>query len=288
MKTRAPSQTALAQAQPLPELPERVIAPAKRRLKARDLYRHHAIIRILAVRDLKTKNKQAILGPVWLVFQPAALLLAFVVAFRSLGHVQSAHVPYAVFALAGLSTWAYFQAAMTIGTNTILNNATFVRFTPCPRLAFPLASLLASLPTFAITVAGAIVAGAATGYLSPRVLLLPVGLVWLLILTAGAVALTSSVAVRFRDMVSALPFLLQLGTFLAPVGFSLTALSPTVRTLVEINPVTGLIEAVRWMLISGYRPSVAAIVISVGLTALLSLAGWRVFTYAETTMADVI
>jgi lipopolysaccharide transport system permease protein len=287
MDTTAASTAAPAR-HPVEELPERVIAPAKRRLKLRDLYRQHAIIRILAARDLKTKYKQAVLGPLWLVFQPAALLLGFVVAFRSLGNVQSAHVPYAVFALAGLSTWAYFQAALTIGTNTIINNSAFVRYTPCPRLAFPVASLIASLPTFAITAIGAVASAAATGFLSPRVLLIPIGLVWLLILTAGFVAISASVAVRFRDVISALPFLLQLGTFLAPVGFSLSSLSPTVRTLVEINPVTGLIETIRWMMISGYHPATTAIVISVCLTAVLALTGWLVFARAETTMADVI
>jgi lipopolysaccharide transport system permease protein len=266
----------------------RVIAPAKRRIRLRDLPADASIVRVIAARDFKVKYKQSLLGPLWLVFQPLALLLAFLVAFRGLGQVGSSGVPYAVFALSGLSAWAFFQATMTIGAASLISNLNFVRYTPCPRTAFPLAAIIASLPSFAITAAGAIVAAAATGDLSPRVLLLPVGLLWLLVLTAGIVGLTASLAVRYRDVISALPFLLQLGTFVAPVGYSLAGLSPTLRHVVEANPLTGLIEALRWMMLSNYHPIVAPIVVALGETALIATAGWLLFTRRETTIADEI
>ncbi|MGI8863618.1 MAG: ABC transporter permease [Solirubrobacteraceae bacterium] len=272
----------------LEEPTERVIAPAKRRVKLRDLPRDAAVIRVLAARDFKVKYKQSMLGPLWLVFQPLALLLAFLVAFRGLGKVHSSNVPYAVFALVGLSAWAFFQAAMTIGASSLITNINFIRYTPCPRVAFPVAAIIAALPSFGVTAAGALIAAAATGHLSPRVLLLPVALAWLLLLTAGVVGLASSVAVRYRDVISALPFLLQLGTFLAPVGYSLAGLSPTLRTVVELNPLTGQIEAMRWMMLRGYHAAFGPIAASLGLTFVLVLAGWRVFTRRETTIADEI
>ncbi len=246
------------------------------------------MIRVLATRDFKVKYKQSLLGPLWLVFQPLALLLAFLVAFRGLGNVGSSGVPYAVFALAGLSVWAFVQAALTIGTASLITNANFVRFTPCPRLAFPLAAIIASLPSFAITAAAAIVAAAATGHLSIRVLLLPAALVWLLVLTAGVVGVLSAVCVRYRDVNSALPFLLQLGTFLAPVGYSLAGLSETLRYVVEANPLTGVIEALRWMMLSGYKPITEPILYSLLATTVIAVVGWLVFTRLETTVADEI
>jgi homopolymeric O-antigen transport system permease protein len=266
----------------------RVIKPAKRRLRPLDVIRHGSVIRILAIRDFKAKYKQSLLGPAWLIFQPVALLLAFLIAFRGLGKVQSAHVPYVVFTLAGLATWSFFQAAMTIGTSSVITNSAFVRFTPCPRIAFPVAAVIASLPSFAVTAIGAIVAALATGYISPRVFLLPVMLAWLVLLTAGLVGVSAALAVRYRDMISALPFLLQLGVFLAPVGFALSNLSPAVRTIVELNPLTGVIEGSRWAVIAGYHPSVLAIAIALGMTAALVALGWFVFTRFEPTMADVI
>src|SRR5947209_8706650 len=98
--------------------PPRIIAPAKRRLRFRDLRKDVSVIRVIAARDFKVKYKQSVLGPLWLIFQPLALLAAFLVAFRGLGKVQSSGVPYAVFALVGLSAWAYFQAAMTLGAQS--------------------------------------------------------------------------------------------------------------------------------------------------------------------------
>jgi lipopolysaccharide transport system permease protein len=279
------------QARPLPPLEEpveRVIVPVKRRLKLRDIFGESSVIRVLAVRDFKVKYKQSLLGPLWLVFQPIALLIAFVIAFRGLGDVQSSGIPYAVFALAGLTAWAFFQASMTIGVASLITNASFIRYTPCPRPAFPLAAIFASLPSFVVTGIGAVVAAAATGYLSPRVVLLPFALAWLLALTAGVVGIGASLAVRYRDMISALPFLLQVGIFLTPVGYSLAGLSPVVRKIVELNPLTGLMETVRWMMLSGYLPSAGAVLAAVVETAVVVVVGWFVFARLETTMADEI
>lgn len=267
---------------------ERIIVPAKRRLRLRDLGGNASVIRVIAARDFKVKYKQSALGPLWLVFQPLALLLAFLVAFRGLGNVHSSNIPYTVFALVGLMAWSFFQAAMTIGASSLISNINFIRYTPCPRPAFPAAAILVSLPSFAVTAVAGILGAAITAHLSIRALLLPFGLVWLVLLTAGVVAIACSTAVRYRDVISALPFMLQLGTFLAPVGYALAGLNGKLRAVVELNPITGIIEAFRWMVLSGYRPVVGPIVWSLVLTAVLVIAGWRLFSARETTVADEI
>jgi lipopolysaccharide transport system permease protein len=265
---------------------ERLIVPARRRLRAWDLLGEVSVIRVLAARDFKVKYKQSLLGPLWLVFQPLALLAAFLIAFRQLANVQTSAVPYAVFTLVGLSAWTFFQASMTIGSASVITNVAYVRFTPCPRPAFPLAAIIASLPSFGVTAAGALVAAAVSGHLSPRAVLLPIGLAWLLVLTAGVVGIASSLAVRYRDIISALPFVLQLGLFVTPIGYSLAALSPAVRLLVDLNPLTGLIEAWRWMVLSGYYPSFGSIAVSLAATPIIAVCGWLIFSRLETTMAD--
>ena len=93
----------------------RVIKPVKRRLSVMDLWRGRQVIGVIAARDFKVKYKQSLLGPLWLLFQPLALLIAFFIAFRNLANVQPG-IPYSVFALVGLSVWSFFQASMTIGT----------------------------------------------------------------------------------------------------------------------------------------------------------------------------
>src|SRR4051794_1951600 len=87
----------------------RVVRPVKRRIRLADVWRGRQVIRVMASRDFKVKYKQSLLGPLWLVFQPLALLAAFFIAFRNLANVQPG-IPYSVFALAGLSIWAFFQA----------------------------------------------------------------------------------------------------------------------------------------------------------------------------------
>lgn len=254
----------------------------------RDLPGTLPVVRVLLARDFKVKYKQSILGPVWLAFQPLALLLTFLVAFKGLGNVKNSDVPYAVFALCGLSAWSFFQASMTIGVSAMITNINLVKSTPCPRVAPLISAVTSSLPSFAITAGAAVIGAGVTGHLSPRVLLLPFALAWLFVLTLGVVAMFASIAVRYRDMLSALPFIMQLGAFVAPVGYALSALSPKLRVIVEINPITGLVETFRWMILGGYRADILPIYISLGISALLVTLGWRTFTLRETTMADVI
>jgi ABC-type polysaccharide/polyol phosphate export permease len=265
----------------------RVIKPVKRRLALPDIWRGRQVIQVMAGRDFKVKYKQSLLGPLWLFFQPIALLAAFFVAFRNLANVQPG-IPYSVFALVGLSAWAFFQASMTIGSASFITNIMLVRFTPCPRFAFPIAAVIASLPTWLVTTAGALVAAIVTGTLSPRLVLLPFGLLWLLALTFGCVALSASLTVRYRDILQALPFLLQVGLFLAPIAYPLQSLGPTVKQLVELNPVTGLVEGFRWMVVDGYEVALWLVLYSVAVSVLVAIVGWRTFARLETTMSDQI
>jgi len=272
----------------LPEPVERRIEPARTRLKIIDLLREMPVVRVLAARDFKVKYKQSTLGPLWLFFQPFALLAAFLVAFRGIANVETSGVPYVVFALVGLSVWAFFQASMTIGTASLVSSFHLVRLTPCPRLAFPIASVIASLPAMAVTTTAALVAAAVTGNLSVRVLLLPLGIVWLLVLTASVAAIASAITVRARDLLNALPFLLQVGVFVTPVGYPADALSPIPRFFVELNPLTGIIEMWRWMVLTSSGLDAFPVIVSLVATLLLVLVGWRVFARLEVTMADDI
>src|SRR5215211_9323613 len=116
------SGAATEAAAPLESPVVRRIVPTKRRLKLGDFYRDAPVIRVLAGRDFKVKYKQSLLGPLWLVFQPLALLAAFLIAFRGLANVETSGIPYTVFVLPGLAAWAFFQASMTIGAASILTN----------------------------------------------------------------------------------------------------------------------------------------------------------------------
>jgi lipopolysaccharide transport system permease protein len=285
-KTASPSAVATAPSLAAPV--ERHIEPVKSRLRLGEIIRDLPVVRVLAARDFKVKYKQSLLGPIWLFFQPFALLAAFLVAFRGLVGVETEGIPYVVFALVGLSVWAFVQAAMTIGTASLVSSFHLVRLTPCPRLAFPIASVIASLPAMAVTTAAAVVAAAISGDLSVRVLLLPFGVAWLFLLVSAMAAISSAITVRARDVLNALPFLLQVGLFVTPVAYPASQLSGTAEFLINLNPLTGVIDVWRWMTLSSWELDAMPVIVSLVATGLLLLVGWRVFSRLEVTMADDI
>jgi lipopolysaccharide transport system permease protein len=242
---------------------------------------------MLATRDLKARYKQSVLGPAWLVFQPLALLAAFTIGFRSIAHVHTDGLPYVLFALAGLAVWTYFQAVAMVATGSIVNNYALVRWTSCPRLAMPVATLVSNLPSFLIPGLATLIAAAADGYVWIGWLLVPVICLWLVLLTAACAILLSAITVRARDVLSIMPFMLQVLLFLSPVAYATTQLSPTLRALIAINPLTGLLDAWRWSLF-GVRPSAAAVVVSLVLTAGGIAVAWMLFARLEVRMADEI
>ncbi len=270
------------------ELPVTRIEPAKSRLRLREVITAWPVVKVIAVRDLKARYKQSLLGPLWILFQPLALLAGFIVGFRGVTHVTTGGVPYALFALAGVTMWSFFQAGMIAGTSSILSNGALVRKTACPRFAFPIAALLAVLPSFLLPCLAAMTWSVVSGRASLRYLLLPVVVLWLLATIAGIVAISSAVSVRFRDLVSALPFLLQVGAFLVPVGYPVSTLGHGLRLLVSLNPLTGVIEAWRWVVLDTNGIYLPSIYISLALVGVLVAFGWRVFARFEVKMADVI
>jgi lipopolysaccharide transport system permease protein len=279
-------QTSEVRYPPRPGLPARPWAALWEKLKAREGSQYWEVSRVIAARDYKAKYKQSLLGPAWLFLQPALLLAAVLIAFK--GTDATDPIPLVLFVASGLATWVFFQAAMVIGTASLASNWSLVRLTACPRLALPTGAVLASLPAFAIPSVAAIAIAIANDQLSAKALLLPAAAVWLVGLTVSFCLLTSAITVYFRDLMSALPFLLQVGLFVTPVAYPLTILGEPLETIMLFNPLTGVIEATRWTLIADASFNGEAALIGLLLTALVAVAGFRMFWRLEPTMADYI
>lgn len=271
---------------PRPGLPARPWSALWRKLKAREGSQYWEVSRVIAARDYKAKYKQSLLGPAWLFLQPALLLAAVMVAFK--GTDATAPIPLVLFVATGLASWVFFQAAMIIGTASMATNWNIIRRTACPRLALPTGAALASLPAFAVPCALAIVISILEGQLSAKALLLPLILAWLLVLTISFCLFTSAVTVYFRDLNSALPFLLQVGLFITPVAYPRSILGEPLETVMLFNPLTGVIEATRWSLIGDATIDGAAILIGLLFTAVAAVVGFTTFWRLEPTMADYI
>lgn len=264
------------------------IEPVKTRIRLSNLPAMLPVVRVLAVRDFKAKFKQSLLGPAWIFLQPLALLAAFLVGFRAVAVVSTSGIPYVLFVLVALGAWTYFQASLSMGAVSLVTNGLLMQRTACPRLAFPVAALIANLPSAAVPLVAGLAAAAITGDLSIRVLLLPLGLVWLLAVTAGTVAITSALAVRYRDLTAVLPLILQVGVFFSPIGYQASNLPSSIRLLIGLNPLAGVMEIWRWMVLPIGAPDWRLVAISAAVTAVLVIGGWMVFTRAEPTMADIV
>ena len=267
-----------------------VITPSTRRARMRDLVDQWEVVRQLTVRDLKSKYKQSILGPIWIVIQPLGLLVAFAVVFAGLLDIKTEGVPYLLFAAVGLTVWIFFQASISFAPGSLVMNLSIVRRVACPRVALPTAAVLASIPSVTLPLLTSLVLAFALGEAPTlRVLLLPVVAAWAFLLTWGIAILLSATIVHFRDVLFTIPFLLQAGLFLSPVAYPASRVENDLVDLIfTLNPLTGVIESFRWVMLPVPEPALATVLVSAVWTVGLVFGGWWVFRRLEPTMADFV
>lgn len=239
-------------------------------------------------RDLKVRYAQTLLGTFWAFFQPIAMMLVFTFAFRKLGRVETAGIPYPVYAFAGLTFWTFFSRAVLAGSDSVASNAAILTKTALPRVLLPVAAVVSALFDFAITLALLIGLNALYGYYpSWRLLLVPACMVVGIGLAFGMSLILSSINVRYRDVRNVLPMLVQFLLFASPVVYSLSTLGPTWTRLLSLNPVVGIVEGFRWCMVGSNGPGTVAVAASVTGTILLLAAGALYFGRMERGFADV-
>jgi homopolymeric O-antigen transport system permease protein len=266
----------------------RVTAPTAKRISVRDVFSTLPVATVLALRDFQSRYKQSLLGPIWLIVQPLTMLGGFTVVFGSVAKVDTHGIPYALFSVAGIAVWTTFQSSVLYGTRTIVANKGIVKAMPVPRLSFVSGTLLGNVPQFLFMVVLALVASPVAGRgFGPELLLLPLCALWLFALLFGIVMPLAAWHTRYRDIGSVVPFLFQAGLFLSPIAYPLSQVPGTLRTIMELNPLSGIVEAWRYALL-GSEPSMLAVGSGLAWTALLLSAGWAIFARAEPRFADVV
>lgn len=291
MPVSSPPNRGETSLEPAPELvspQRRVFLPAKKRVRIRDIWTSRHVAWVVGARDLKIKYKQSLLGPPWLVIQPLGILAALIVAFHGVADVETGGVPYIPFALTGLAAWTLIQMTLLTGAQAFITNALLIRRVSTTRIAFISGALIANLPAPTVIFLGAFMTLLASGQGLPlQALLFPLVVAWLLCFTFFLVCIFASLAVRFRDIQSLLPFWSQAGLFLTPVGFSLSTAPGRVEDVLTFNPLSGLLELTRWCLLDAEITALPVIVSAV-FSALLFWGGWQLFARMEITFADVI
>jgi ABC-type polysaccharide/polyol phosphate export permease len=265
----------------------RVYVPTDRRARVSEVWSSWRVSWIVAVRDMRIKYKQSFLGPVWLVVQPLGMLAGVAVAFAGITRVNTHGTSYVLFAMVGVTVWAYVQLTIATAVPAMLSNAALVRRSVCPRVALVNGALLANLPTLGVMALLTLVLALAEHGAVVQMLLLPAVAALVLVFTWGPCLLLASVAARYRDAVAIIPLLVQGGLFLSPVGYPTSSAHGALRTALSLNPVSGLIEAARWVMLGVTPPALPLAATGVWMVVLSTL-GWWVFTRLETRLADFL
>ena len=240
----------------------------------KEIWQRRELLLILARRDLSVRYKQTFLGIMWVVLQPALTMLIFSIVFGRLVGVPSDGLPDPVFVLCGLVPWQLFAFALTNASNSLIENERLITKVYFPRILVPLATTLVGLVDFLF--AFALLAAACLAYglpFGPGMLAVPL-LALLCLMAALACGLwLAALNVEFRDVRYALPFAVQVAMYLSPVAYPSSLVPAEWRWLYGLNPMAGIIDTFRWVLVGGPRPDSAILIPSLVTTVVaLSLA----------------
>jgi lipopolysaccharide transport system permease protein len=238
---------------------------------------------------IRVRYKQSALGLAWAILQPVAMMLVFTLVFGRITRVQTGGIPYVLFAFAGLVLWSFVSTSLSNATHALVSHAQLITKVYFPREILPLSYVAAAL--FDLLVAMVVLIALLLWYGRPvglhLLMTVPIAAVTALLVTALAL-LVSALQVRFRDVGLAVPMLLYLWMFSTPIAYPLSSIPPRYQVFFELNPLTGLIESFRQVVLTRASPSASLLAVPLAMTAVLLPLAYAVFKRAEVTMADVI
>jgi len=256
----------------------------------RDLFRYRELFYFLAWRDVLVRYKQTVIGILWAVLRPLLTMLVMVFIFRKIAKLPSEGVPYPVMVFAAMLPWQLFSSSLTEASTSLITNTNLISKVYFPRLIIPAGAVIVSFVDFAIS-AGLLALLMIFYHVWPTWYLFSLPLFTLLALVAstGAGLWLAALNVEYRDFRYVVPFLVQFGLYVSPVGFSSALVPEKWRLLYSLNPMVGVIDGFRWAISGGASPIfLPGLIASLGVTALLLIGGIWYFRRMEKTFADVI
>jgi lipopolysaccharide transport system permease protein len=255
----------------------------------RILHAHRELLFTWTLRDIKIRYKQSVLGAAWAILQPLALMLIFTVVFSELAHLPSDGIPYPVFSYTALLVWTFFASSLSFAIPTIVNNLNLVTKIYFPREILPIASIGAAF--FDFVVANALLVGVLAWYhtpVGPALLWLPFLLLTEICLIIGVVLPAAAINVFFRDVRFVVPLAIQLWMYATPVIYPITMIPERFRVLYALNPMVGIVDSYRRVIVQGEAPDPTYLGLSVVVSMLLALGGYIYFKHSEGVFADLI
>lgn len=259
-------------------------------LKLRELFEYRELLYFLTWRDIKVRYKQTALGASWAIIQPFFTMVVFSIFFGRLAKVPSDGVPYPVFSFAALVPWSFFASGLTSTSNSLVGSANLLKKVYFPRLAIPIATVLAGVVDMLIALGLLFVLMAWYGIVPTLgVVILPALLLMAVMTSLGVGLWLAALNVQYRDVKYVVPFLTQFWMFATPVAYPSSLLQEPWRTVYAINPMVGVVEGFRWALLgTAGGPPLRAIAVSTLAAVVALVSGAFYFRRMERTFADVV
>ena len=261
----------------------------------KDLWRYRELFYILSWRDLKVRYKQTVIGVVWSVLRPLLTMAIFTFVFgRIANFLPPEGVKYAVLVFAGLLPWQFFAAGLTEASNSLIGNERLISKVYFPRMIIPAASVITSLVDFFISLVLMFLLMLWFGTVpSINLILLPLFIIMAFFASFGVGLWLTALNVKYRDFKHVVPFLVQIGLYLSPVGFlsekAKEIIPEKFRLFYYLNPMAGVIDGFRWCFFGNKTPIYwPGMFISLGIIILFLLIGVRTFRKMEKNFADLI
>lgn len=257
----------------------------------RDLWRYRDLFLILAWRDVAVRYKQTLIGVAWAVLRPFLTMVVFTVVFGKLANLPSdGRAPYALLVFAGMLPWTLVSSALTGAADSMITSSQLVGKVYFPRMIIPVATVVTALIDFLVSLS--ILAAVMIWYrFAPGwpILLLPAFVALALLASVGPGLWIAALNMKYRDFRYLVPFLVQIGLYVCPVGFSSSVVPEKYRLLYSLNPIVGIIDGFRWSILGGESPLyLPGFVLSLLVIALFLWLGVSRFRATEKSFADLI
>jgi lipopolysaccharide transport system permease protein len=272
--------------------PIRVVIEAKRGVRLedlRELWDYRELLAFLIWRDVKVRYRQTVLGAAWAVLQPLTTMVVFSVFFGRLGKLPSDGHPYPLFAFAALVPWSFFATGLTHGATSLISSAKLLKKVYFPRLVLPLASILAGVIDFSISMVILLLMMVGYGeWPTLNVVWVPALFLLAMITSLGVGLWLSALNVQFRDVQYTLPFLTQLWLFATPIAYPSSMVPEQWRPLMGLNPMAGVVEGFRWALLGTDTRPGPLILVSALVSVTVFVTGVYYFKRMERSFADIV
>lgn len=256
----------------------------------RDLWKYRELLYFLAWRDILVRYKQTAIGIAWALLRPLLTMIVFSVIFGGLAKLPAQGVPYPILVFSAMLPWQFFSNALSDSSNSLTANSNLLSKVYFPRLLVPMSSVIVSFVDFLIS--GMVLLGLMAWYnFVPnwRILTLPAFILIAFAAAIGAGLWLAALNVKYRDFRYIVPFIVQFGLYVSPVGFSSNIVPEQWRWLYSLNPMVGVIDGFRWAILGETATlHLPGFITSLTLVLLLLISGIRYFRKMEESFADII